>query len=161
MRVLIAARLSRKQAQGKDGIGLDTQDEKSRLFCDREGHEVAGVTRDTITGSKPPMDRKELGQWVSDPAKLALYDAIVTYKTDRLSRGIDVDWSRIETWAADNGKRLIIVGPDGGVQYPSRNDSDYWQWSAFKRQAGNELKDITKRTARAKTAIKAGGFFAE
>jgi DNA invertase Pin-like site-specific DNA recombinase len=159
LRAIIPARLSRKQKNGEQGIGLDTQDEKSREFCDFEGMTVVTVTRDTITGSKAPMDRKNFGPWVTDPARIAQYDVIVAYKTDRLSRGTDVDWSRIETWAADNGKRLIIVGPEGGIQYPSRNDSDFWQWSAMKRQAGNELEAIKERSGRARNAIaERGGF---
>lgn len=159
LRAIIPARLSRKQAGGDDGIGLDTQDQRSREFCEREGLIVIEVTRDTISGARAPMDRRNFGPWVKDPEKIAQYDVIVAYKSDRLSRGIDVDWSRIETWAADHGKRLVIVGPDGGIQYPSRHDSDYWQWTALKRQAGSELKDIRERTGRARTAIAANGGF--
>jgi len=158
MRVIIPARLSSKK-DGREGIGLDTQDQRSRDFCEREGHTVVTVTRDTISGAVAPMDRRQLGPWVTDPAKIAQYDAIVAYKSDRLSRGEDYDWSRIETWAVDHGKKLIIVGFDGGVQFPSRNDSDYWQWAAMKRQAGRERADIKERTARAHGAIRAQGGF--
>lgn len=156
-RALIAARLSRKQAGGDEGIGLDTQDQRSREFCQVEAMPVVGIARDTISGSKAPIDRKNLGKWISKPELRDSYDVIVAFKTDRLSRGIDTDWSRIETWAADHGKILVIVGPDGGIQYPSRNDSDFWQWSATKRQAGSELESIRERIGRAHVAIHGNG----
>jgi DNA invertase Pin-like site-specific DNA recombinase len=157
MRALIAARLSRKQKGGDEGIGLDTQDERSREFVDRMGWELAGVARDTISGTKAPIDRKDLGKWISDPDLRATYDCIVAFKSDRFSRGEDVDWSRIESWAADHGKVLVMVDSGTGVRYPARDDSDFWQWSAAKRQAGQELASIKERIGRAHTAIRANG----
>ena len=162
MRVIIAARLSskqRKDSQGRtEGIGLDTQDEQSREFCTREGWEVVATVRDTISGSVAPMNRRNLRQWVTDPARLAMYDGIVALKTDRLSRGEDVDWSRIESWAADHGKTLVIVSSQaGGIQYPSRGDPDYYQWMSEKRQAGRELGGMREKSGRAQKAIKAAG----
>jgi DNA invertase Pin-like site-specific DNA recombinase len=100
------------------------------------------------------MHRKELGQWLTDPAKLVQYDAIVFYAVDRISRGSDEDFSRIESWASQNGKRLVAVAAmDGGIQFPSRGDADYWQWTAMKRQAGQEWEVIRERIWRARKAI--------
>ena len=116
MRALIAARLSKLQRGGQQGIGIDTQDEKSRAFCEREGMTVVGVVADTKSGTVAPWDRKNLKPWVTDPEKLAMYDAVVAYKTDRWSRGTQEDFTRIEFWATQHGKRLIIVD---GPQYPA------------------------------------------
>jgi DNA invertase Pin-like site-specific DNA recombinase len=98
VRAIIAARKSNKvdSATG-EGIGLDTQDEKSREFADRLGITVVGAARDTISGRLAPIDRPDLGSWLSDPAKRALFDVVIAYRADRLSRGEDTDWSRIET----------------------------------------------------------------
>jgi len=155
MRVLIAARKSNKVASKTgDGIGLDTQDALAREFAERNGYEVAGVARDTISGTTAPMNRRELGQWLSDPVKLASYDAIVFYAIDRISRGSDEDFVAIKAWASQNGKRLVAVGPmDGGIQYPSRGDADYWMWTAMERQAGQEWLAIRERIWRARKAI--------
>src|SRR5260370_39348186 len=130
VRALIAARLSKLQRGGQQGIGIDTQDEKSRAFCEREGMIVVGVVADTKLGTVAPWDRKNLKPWVTEPEKMAMYDAVVAYKTDRWSRGTQEDFTRIEFWATQHGKRLIIVD---GPQYPARADrfdSDYWQWQA-------------------------------
>jgi hypothetical protein len=77
----IAARKSNKvdSAPG-EGIGLDTQDEKSRAFADRLGMTVVGVARDSISGRLAPIDRPELGAWLCDPAKRALFDVVIAYR---------------------------------------------------------------------------------
>jgi hypothetical protein len=86
--------------------------------------------------------------WVTVPEKISEFKAIVFVMTDRVSRGTDEDFSRIEAWAADHEKKLIIVGPNGGIQYPARSDSDYWQWVSAKRQARTEWEAIRERTMR-------------
>jgi DNA invertase Pin-like site-specific DNA recombinase len=163
-RALIAARKSNKvdTATG-EGIGLDTQDSKAREFCERMGWEVVGAARDVITGRIAPIDRPDLGTWLSDPAKRSRYDCVVAYQGDRLSRGEDTDWSRIETWAADNGKTLVLVDAGDGVRYPSRSgsqgDGDFWQWQAIQRQSSKEWHAIRERIVRAQCAIlRAGGW---
>jgi hypothetical protein len=86
---------------------------------------------------------------VTDPEKMSGYDAIVAYKTDRLSRGTQEDFTRIEYWATSNGKRLIIVD---GPQYPARSDrheADYWQWHAEKEAARKEWENDRERVLRA------------
>lgn len=138
-------------------MSLDTQDQHAREFCERLGFQIAGVARDTITGRVAPMDRKELGDWIKHRSHE--FDAIVTYKTDRLSRGEDTDWSRIETWAADNRKTLIVVDANDGIRYPSRSDSDYWPWVAMKREAAREWHSIRERNVRSQTALTAKGSY--
>src|ERR1700730_186451 len=96
VRALIAARLSKLQRGGQQGIGIETQDEKSRSFCEREGMTVVGVVADTKSGTVAPWDRKNLKPWVTEPEKMAMYDAVVAYKTDRWSRGTQEDFTRIE-----------------------------------------------------------------
>ena len=154
VRALIAARLSKLQRGGQQGIGIDTQDEKSRAFCEREGMTVIGVVADTKSGTVAPWDRKNLKPWVTDPEKMAMYDAVVAYKTDRWSRGTQEDFTRIEFWATQNGKRLIIVD---GPQYPARADrfdSDYWQWQAEKMAARREWELGRERVVRATDALR-------
>ena len=154
VRALIAARLSKLQRGGQQGIGIDTQDEKSRAFCEREGMTVVDVVADTKSGTVAPWDRKNLKPWVTEPEKMAMYNAVVAYKTDRWSRGTQEDFTRIEFWATQNGKRLIIVD---GPQYPARADkfdSDYWQWQAEKMAARREWELGRERVVRATDALR-------
>ena len=155
MRALIAARKSNKVDRG-EGMSLDTQDEYARKFCDRLGLDVVGVARDTISGRTAPIDRRDLGAWLKEPWK---FDVIVAWKTHRLSRGTQEDWTRIEHWATENGKTLIMADSSTGVRYPARDDSDYWQWQAFKRNAGQEWESIRERNVRAQDALQAKGAY--
>lgn len=183
LRLLLAARLSRKPrkdanstSRPDEGIGIQTQDELGRVWAQREGYVVVGVAADTRSGTVPPWDRKHLRSWVScgcawcreadeqrgipkrkrvyDPPKLALYDGVLAFKMDRLSRGDDEDFALIEAWATVHGKKLIIAD---GPQYPARNDSDYWQWAAQRREAHKELQNITERCGRSQRQIGANG----
>lgn len=147
MHVIIAARLSRKGTRGDDhGLGIETQDERSREWARREGHEVVAVVADHKSGTVAPQDRKNLRPWVTDPVKMALYDGIVAYKNDRLSRGGWGDEARIRQWAEANGKTLMIVN---GPQWPPRDDGDEWAWEAMSKMARKEWEAIRERSMRA------------
>jgi DNA invertase Pin-like site-specific DNA recombinase len=152
-RALIAARKSTK-VDGHEGHSLHTQDEQARAFCERLGWEVVGAAKDTISGRVAPVDRKSLGRWLSEPER---FDVVVAYASDRLSRGDQQDWTRIEHWATEQGKALVIVDGSTGVRYPARDDSDFWQWTALKRQAGREWDAIRERNLRSQAALVASG----
>ncbi|MGH3297297.1 MAG: hypothetical protein ACRDP7_36425 [Trebonia sp.] len=178
LRLLLAARSSRKPRKDgvgpgpEQGIGIQTQDERAREWAEREGHVVVATAADTRSGSVPPWDRPSLRPWVAcgcswcreqddnrnvperrrvyDASKITRYDAILAYKTDRLSRGDEKDFNLIEEWANHHGKSLVIVD---GPRYPSRGDSDYWQWAAQRREAYKELENIKERAARGRAKL--------
>src|SRR6185437_16916662 len=58
-----------------------------------------------------------------------------------------------EHWATEHGKMLVVVDSSTGVRYPARDDSDYWQWTAMKRQAGREWYEIRERNLRSQAAL--------
>ena len=153
MRVLIAARLSKKKDK-QAGHGIETQDERAREWAELGGHTVVGVAADTASGIVAPWNRKNLKPWVTDPVRMASYDAIVAYKMDRLSRAGWRDESDIRRWAEDNGKKLIIVD---GPQWPPRDDGDRWAWEAMAIKARKEWESIQERVVRSQTAIRANG----
>jgi site-specific DNA recombinase len=99
-RALIAARKSTK-VDGREGYSLHTQDEHARAFVERQGWEVVGVASDTISWRVAPIDRKDLGTWLAEPHR---FDVVVAYQTDRLSRGNEEDWTRIEHWATEHDR---------------------------------------------------------
>jgi hypothetical protein len=55
-------------------------------------------------------------------------------------------------WATHHGKKLVIAE---GPMYPARDDSDYWSWTAEKRQAYKELENIKERAARGRAQLTA------
>lgn len=174
LRLLLAARSSRKprkDANGEpvpdEGIGIQTQDERARKWAEDEGHVIVDVAADVRSGTVPPWDRPNLREWVAcgcawcreqddkrgvperrrvyDKGKITLYDGVLAFKMDRLSRGDDQDFNLIEGWASHHGKKLVIVD---GPMWPARGDSDYWQWAAQKREAYKELVSIKERATR-------------
>src|SRR5690348_7350986 len=128
LRLVLAARLSRKGGNGEDGLGIETQDKRGREWAERQGYVVVAVAADTKSGTVAPWDRKNLRPWVIDPALMATYDGILAYKNDRLSRGCWSDEARIRQWAEEHGKVLVIVD---GPQWPPRHDGDEWAWEAM------------------------------
>jgi DNA invertase Pin-like site-specific DNA recombinase len=155
MRVIIAARLSKLQKDGRPGIGLDTQDKQSRAWAEREGHEViTDPIADTKSGTVAPWDRENLAPWVTRPELMAQYDAIVAFKNDRLSRGVWADEARIRLWAEQHGKRLMIVD---GPQWPPRHDGDKWAWESLADQARKEWEAGRERSMRAQAELKDRG----
>jgi DNA invertase Pin-like site-specific DNA recombinase len=136
-------------------------DAAPRAFCEREVMTVVDVVADTKSGTVAPWDRRNLKPWVTEPEKMAMYDAVVAYKTDRWSRGTQEDFTRIEFWATQNGKRLIIVD---GPQYPARADrfdADYGQWQAEKMAARREWELGRERVVRAADALRRENKFVE
>lgn len=156
MKVIIAARLSTLHDEG-EGMGLDTQDEKSQDYAALKGHEVIETIPETVKGTVPPYKRKKLGPWFSDPEKLSQYDGVLIWDTDRISRGKDTEFAEIEAWCGKNGKAIIVA--NGDYQYPMRdgNESDYWQWVSAKRAARREWESIRERSMRAQDRIRKSG----
>jgi site-specific DNA recombinase len=154
MRAIIAARLSKLHANGQQGIGLDTQDGRSREYAEREGIDVVAVVADTKSGVVAPWDRKNLRPWVTLPEKMMQYDVIIAFKNDRLSRGVWADEARIRLWAEGHGKRLIIVD---GPQWPPRHDGDKWAWEAQADQARKEWEAGRERSMRAQKELRERG----
>jgi DNA invertase Pin-like site-specific DNA recombinase len=151
MRVLVAARLS-QMADGK--TGLETQDAEMVKWAAREGHEVVHVAADVATGKSDPWDRKNLRPWVTQPTLINSYDAVVAYRFDRLSRGNDASTSAIETWARDNGKRLLT---EDGLEYPCEGVAGI-RWDITKRISHEEWLKTSERYTRSGNFLRENGF---
>ena len=151
MGLLLAARLS----TGTGQTGIQTQDQHSRDWAEREGHTIIAVAADRRSGTVAPWDRPKLKPWVTQPELMAQYHGILAYKNDRLSRGDRADEARIRLWAQDNGKVLMIAD---GPQWPPRHDGDKWAWEAMASQACKEWEAIRERIVRAQHYLRANGY---
>lgn len=152
MRLLLAARLSVTVA-GQTGI--ETQDQHAREWAEREGHEIVAVAADRGTSGKvPPRKRRELGPWLTDPARLAQYDGIVSYSVDRISRDF-VDTPELRKWALERGKWLFVV--KDGLRWSAEDQSQGMVWAVYAERANDEWGEIRERSMRAQAALRERG----
>jgi Recombinase len=88
---------------------------------------------------------------------MALYDAIVAAKHDRLSRADRSDEARIRLWAEEHGKKLILVDQD--LQWPPRNAEDRQRWNNAAEQSRREWEATSKRYRRMQCSLRDGKYF--
>jgi hypothetical protein len=171
MRLLLAARLSRV-ANGQTGI--ESQDRLAREWAERSGHQIVSVAADTKSGTSHPWNRPNLRPWVScgcdwcaewdkkrglknpayDRGRIALYDGVVAYRLDRLSRGDDASTSAIEEWARVHDKLLLT---EDGLIYPCEG-TDGIRWDISKRIAHEEWLKTSERYRRMQAHLREGGY---
>ena len=150
LRLVSAGRKSRK---GDESSQFDRQEARNAERAERDGHVIIHTTRDVVSSQTMPWDRKNLKAWMTDPAKMAMYDGILV-ETDRLARCDDKGWHTIESWCYDHDKKIITTE---GVQFPARDDSDRYQWIGLKRRARTYWEDVKAKHAQTRELIKANG----
>ncbi|WP_373198743.1 recombinase family protein [Mycobacterium marinum] len=112
MRALIVIRLSRVTDAT---TSPERQLAECRSVCAQRGYEVVGVAEDLdVSGAVDPFDRKKrpnLARWLAGEqldanGHPASFDAIVTWRVDRLTRSIR-HLRQLVDWAEDNGKLVV------------------------------------------------------
>lgn len=153
MRLVLAARLS-QVAKGQ--TGMDTQDIDARAWAVAHGHQIVGAAADHISGRVSPFSRRELGPWLNDPARIALYDGILISKIDRLTRKRDWD---IRQWAEDHGKKILVVSPE--LEWPPALGDTTTRiiWDDLVNLAAAEWENTSIRYQRMQKALREQAFF--
>ena len=145
-RVLVAARLSRINAEGgRDRIERD--DEAAQDWAERQGLTIVAVSKDEgISGGVSPFKRPKLGPWLKEPALVASYDVIVASSIDRLARNY-AELIRLKDWAVKAGKQLRIISP--ALHWPVADDDLTGKliWHILGEFAEYELTTIKGRYA--------------
>ena len=107
MNLLVATRLSHDT---DESTSIERQTEQGQQYAKLHGHTVVATTEDVdVSGAISPFDRDDLGPWLTDPEKLAKWDAIAVAKIDRLSRSL-LDFVTFMQWADAHGKKIISIG---------------------------------------------------
>lgn len=155
MRLVLAARLS-QMTRGTE-TGIDTQDEDARDWALGNGHTIVGVCADDISGTVSPFKRKQLGPWLTDPHRMAMYDGILVTKIDRLTRKRDWD---IRQWAEDHGKKILVVFPE--LMWPPLpgDTMTATHWDMLVNTAVDEWINTSQRYKRGLQSIRDQGYFA-
>lgn len=154
MRLVLAARLSQLSRGGE--TGMDTQDEDARVWAEYRGHTIVGVCADDISGRVSPFKRRQLGPWLTDPKRMAMYDGVLITKIDRLTR--KRDWG-IREWAEQNNKKILCVFPEMIWPPPPGDTTTAMQWDMLVNQAANEWTNTSERYKRALRSRRDQGYF--
>jgi DNA invertase Pin-like site-specific DNA recombinase len=106
MRLLGEARLSRDD---DDSLSIEVQDDKITYTAKARGDRLMYMAHDVdVSGAVSPFDREDLGPWLTEPDKIAQWDALIVAKIDRLSRSL-LDWAKFIEWCDDHGKEVISI----------------------------------------------------
>jgi site-specific DNA recombinase len=70
-----------------------------------------------VSGAVSAFDRAELGPWLTDPDRIALWDVLMVVKLDRLTRSL-LDFQRILQWCEANGKAIISLSEGFDLSTP-------------------------------------------
>lgn len=100
-----------------------------------------------IGSSVSIQDRPEFIKMLEE-IKQGLYDAVAVVDIDRLGRGDEGDWSKIERILRE--AEILIITPD--KVYDLENENDEFQFDVKKFFARLEYKQISKRFRRGKVA---------
>jgi DNA invertase Pin-like site-specific DNA recombinase len=106
LRGLGARRLSNRT---DESTSIERQGEQIDLCARSHEIDLVGLTEDSdVSGAISPFVRKDLGPWLTDPAKIAQWDVLIVAKLDRLTRSI-IHFHELVSWLDRNGKSLISV----------------------------------------------------
>lgn len=150
IRVLVAERKSRKPSADKaeaENTRYRRQELKNIRTAEAAGHVVVHREADTVSSQTLPWRRKNLKAWFSDPAKLAMWDAVLISEVSRISRGDSDTWFEIEQWCRANGK-FIMNGR--GLMWP---DADDEKWDAERRAARDYYESVRDSHAEARADV--------
>ena len=116
------------------------------------------ATPDRISGRVSPFKRPQLGPWLTDPNRMALYDGILVSKIDRLTRKEDWD---IRQWAEENGKKILVVSPELEWPPPSGEAGTATRmiWDSLMNLARGEWENTSTRYLRMQRALREQAFF--
>jgi site-specific DNA recombinase len=84
--------------QAKEGYSLDAQEEKLEAFCFSQGWEIVKIYREEGQSAKN-INRPQLQLLLND---LHLYDVVLVYKLDRLSRSVSDINNLLQTFDRNN-----------------------------------------------------------
>lgn len=152
MRVLLAGRLSQLQS---GQTGMESREREMVNWAKANDHEVVAITEDWQSGTTPLVQRKDLRPWVTEPDKLARFDALVAYEASRLSRGPKAMTNEIERWATDEDKLILTVRE--GLRFPCEGTEGI-HWDVTHRVNHQQWLDTSRMYLNMQAHLRANGY---
>ena len=96
----------------------ERQKAKNQQYADLGDHKIIATAEDLdVSGKISPFERRSLGPWLTDPAKISQWDALIVSKLDRLSRSVR-DFCELVEWLTEHGKKLVCLDPSIDLTSP-------------------------------------------
>jgi site-specific DNA recombinase len=156
MRLLGASRLSHD-------TDASTSDERQReqitLTARSRGDTLVHIAVDTdVSGAVSPFERPDLGPWLTDPAKFAMWDGLIVAKLDRLSRSLR-DFDDLRIWCDEHGKVIISVAEslDLSTSVGRMFANLLAMFAQFERERMSERREDASRKLYARGGYNGGG----
>lgn len=144
MRILGRVRLSRFHDESTSVVRQKADIER---WAQAFGHEVIGYAVDVdVSRSVSPFDAPDLGPYLNQPERVASYDAVVSYRLDRLATG-SIQLNDLIKWAQDHAKVIVSVSEGFDLGTPTGR----MMANLIAGISEGELEAIRERTANAFT----------
>lgn len=115
LRALGAVRLSHLT---DETLSPEVQTDKIASTIKARGDVKVGITSDlNVSGAVSPFEREDLGPWLTDPERIALWDYIIVAKLDRITRSL-LDFQLLLQWCEAHGKFIISVSEGFDLSTP-------------------------------------------
>lgn len=150
LRVVVAERKSRAGDAAEDNR-YRRQENKNIRTAEASGHVTVTRVADTVSSQTLPWKRRNLRTWFEDPAKVALWDAVLISEVSRISRGDSDTWFEIERWCRANNKLIMDAS---GLTWPSADDKE---WDDKRRGAREYWESVRDSHAEVRADIRAAG----
>lgn len=105
-RVLGAVRQSKTRDRA---VSPEAQRKSIQSWTDANSGRVVKFTFDlSVSGGKSAFNRKELGPYLTDPAKIDTWDTLACTKLDRACRDLR-DYLKLRDWCKRHGKTFVVL----------------------------------------------------
>lgn len=99
-------------------LSPEVQTEKIASTIKARGDIKVDITSDlNVSGAVSPFEREDLGPWLTDPERIAMWDYIIVAKLDRITRSL-LDFQLLLQWCEAHGKFIISVSEGFDLSTP-------------------------------------------
>ena len=138
-RVLGAVRQSKTRDRA---VSPEVQRKDITRYAENNEHTLVEITEDlSRSGKVSAFKRPHLGPWLTEPAKIAKWDVLVTTKLDRACRDA-WDFLQLRKWCEENGKVYVSLSENIDLSTASgRLTATQWAATAeFERERMRERR---------------------
>jgi DNA invertase Pin-like site-specific DNA recombinase len=135
-----------RQSKTKDrAVSPEVQRKDITRWAEKGEHTLVHITEDlSRSGGLSAFKRPQLGPWLTEPAKIAKWDILVTTKLDRACRDA-YDFLGLRKWCEEHGKTYVSLAEsiDLSTAAGRQNATIYAAAAEFNRERASEQRRET------------------